>query len=137
VNPGPRGPNPLRCLVFRVDHAHSFLGTAGSNLMSRFCIRHSHRGSSRAYRMVLARHSLDRPAEQQVVDEHGDCAQCWEDTAVALADAAHGLLIRLGPLPEMDRHGIANGPTIDWLLGWIDDLLECEAADRRDLERGA
>lgn len=104
--------------------------------MSRFCVRHSHRGSSRAYRLLLARHSIDRDAHQQVVEEHGECADCLRDTVEALSDAAHGLLIRLGPLPGMDAHGNADGPTIHYLLGLIDDFLACEAADRREPERG-
>jgi hypothetical protein len=104
--------------------------------MDRFCIRHSHRGSSRAWRLVLARHCLDRDARQQVVDEIGDCAQCWADTALALTDAASGLLLRAAGIPDMDGHGNVTGPGVDWLLGLIDDFLVCEQADRRDLERG-
>jgi hypothetical protein len=38
-----------------------------------------------------------------VVDEHGDCADCWRDTALAAVDAAAGLLIgSAGTLPELD-----------------------------------
>jgi hypothetical protein len=70
-----------------------------------------------------------------VVDEHGDCAQCWQDTALAAADAAHGLLIRLGPLPVMDSAANVSGPVIDGLFERIDTAQECEQADRRDLEK--
>jgi hypothetical protein len=104
--------------------------------MQRFCTTHSHRGSSRAYRLVLARHALDRDAHRQVVEEHGNCAQCLRDTVEALSDAAHALLIRSWPIPEMDNAGIVTGQSIEWLLGLIDDHLACEAADRRDLEGG-
>jgi len=45
-------------------------------------------GTSRAWRMILAHHSLDRHAQQQVTDEHDGCADCWQDTAVAAVDAA-------------------------------------------------
>ena len=54
----------------------------------------------------------------------------------ALSDAAHGLMIRSWGVPAMDDHGTVTGPGVDWLLGLVDDLLACEAADRRDLERG-
>jgi hypothetical protein len=84
--------------------------------------------------MILARHSLDRPAHQQVADEQGDCAQCWHDTALAAVDAAATLLPRCWPLPEMDSSGLVTGPVIDWLLRRIDSVLECEQADRRDLD---
>jgi hypothetical protein len=101
--------------------------------MNRFCVRHSHRGSSRAYRLILARHSLDRDAHRQVVDEHGDCADCLIDTVEALSDAAHSLLIRLGPLPEMDSAGNVSGPVIDELYERIESCLQAEELDRRDL----
>jgi hypothetical protein len=52
---------------------------------------------------------------------------------LAAADAANGLLIRSAGVPHMDAHRNVSGPTIDWLLRWIDSLLECEEADRRDL----
>lgn len=100
--------------------------------MQRFCRTHSHRGSSRAWRLVLACHSLDRDAHQRVLEEHKDCVDCWADTVEALADACHGLLLR-GPLPEMDSHGVVTGPSIDMLLERIDSALECERLDRRDL----
>jgi hypothetical protein len=103
--------------------------------MNRYCIRHSHRGSSRAYRLILARHSLDRDAEQLVVDEHRDCPACLTDTVQALADACHGLLIRAGPLPSMDSAGVAFGPAIDELLERVDAALEAEELDRRELEK--
>jgi hypothetical protein len=71
-----------------------------------------------------------------VVDEHGDCAMCWRDTALAAVDAAANLLVRsAGTVPEMDGHGNVSGPSVDWLLGRVDSLLECEQAERRDLER--
>jgi hypothetical protein len=101
-----------------------------------FCTAHSHRGSSRAYRGILACHTLDRDAQQQVDDEHGDCADCWRDTALAAVDAAASMLIRCWPIPEMQPNGLVTGQSIDWLLGIIDDLLDCESRDRRDLERG-
>jgi hypothetical protein len=99
--------------------------------MNRFCRTHSDRGSSRAYRMILARHSYDDAAQQQVVDEHGDCADCWHDTALAAVDAAHSLLLRYAPLPGMDDSGVVTGSSVDLLLGRIDALLECERLDRR------
>ena len=102
--------------------------------MQRFCTAHTHRGSSRAWRLILARHSLDRDARRHVIEEHGDCAQCWQDTALALADTAHGLLIRLGPLPVMDSAGNVSGSVIDGLFERIDTALQCEQLDRRDLE---
>jgi hypothetical protein len=104
--------------------------------MDRFCTRHTHRGSSRAYRLVLARHSLDADAHQSVIDEHGDCPECWRATAVAAVDAVAGLLIKNWPLPEMQPSGVVTGPTVDWLLRTIDVCLEAEQLDRRDLERG-
>lgn len=99
--------------------------------MNRFCIRHSHRGSSRAWRMLLATHSLDRELHRHVVDEHGDCAQCWKDTALAAVDAAATMIG--GPLPVMDANGLVTGETVSWLLTVIDGFLEAEQADRRDL----
>ena len=99
-----------------------------------FCTAHSHRGSSRAYRLLLARHSLDNDAHQHVIDEHGGCAQCWQDTALAAVDVAHGLLIRSAGVPQMDAAGNVSGRSIDWLLDIIDSSLECEAAGRRDLD---
>jgi hypothetical protein len=104
--------------------------------MQRFCRTHSHRGSSRAHRLLLARHSLDTDAQRQVVDEHGDCGQCWQDTALALVDAANSLLLRYAGIPDMDGNGNVTGWSVDWLLELIDDHLVCEAADRRDLEQG-
>jgi len=104
--------------------------------MNRYCTAHSHRGSSRAYRMILARHSLDRDAEQQVVDEHADCVKCLQSTALALSDAANSLLLRYAGIPNMDGHGNCTGPGVDWVLGLIDDLLACEELDRRELGRG-
>jgi hypothetical protein len=101
-------------------------------MMSRYCLRHSYRGSSRAWRIVLARHSIDRQAQQLIIDEHKDCPHCLTDTVEALADAAHSLLIRSGPIPEMDNAGNATGPTVDWILQRVDDHLACEQADRRD-----
>jgi hypothetical protein len=101
--------------------------------MNRFCIRHSHRGSSRAHRMILARVVLDRELLQQIVDEHDGCAMCWHDTALAAVDAAQSMLIGSGPLPEMDGNGLVGGPSVDWLLRRIQSLLDCEELDRRDL----
>jgi hypothetical protein len=86
--------------------------------------------------MILARHSLDRDAQQQVIDEHDGCAECWHDTALAAVDAAANVLLGSYPVPDMDVHGNVTGPSVDLLLGRIDALLECEALDRRDLERG-
>jgi hypothetical protein len=95
-----------------------------------FCTAHSHRGSSRAHRMILARHVLDDDLHQNIVDEHGDCARCWADTASALADAAGGLLLRCAGIPGMDAAGNVSGTSVDWLLGRIDTALQCEQADR-------
>jgi hypothetical protein len=84
---------------------------------------------------VLARHSLDDDARRHVVDEHGDCAKCWQDTALAAVDAANSLLVRsAGTVPHMDAAGTVSGPTVDWLLRRIETALECEHLDRRDLE---
>jgi hypothetical protein len=99
--------------------------------MNRYCFTHSHRGSSRAYRLILARHSLDRDLHEHIDHEHGDCGPCWRDTALALADAANSLLLRNAGIPEMHGNGVVTSPGITWLLGWIDDLLECEQRDRR------
>lgn len=99
-------------------------------MMSRYCLRHGNRASSRAYRIIAARHSIDRQAQQRVIDEHEDCPHCLAATVEALADAAHSLLIRSGSLPEMDSAGNCSGPTIDWLYQRVDDHLACEAADR-------
>ena len=100
----------------------------------RYCIRHTHRGTSRAWRMILAHHSLDRHAQQQVTDEHDGCADCWQDTAVAAVDAAGSLLISSGPLPEMDTSGVVTGPTVNWLLRVIDGCLRAEELDRREVD---
>ncbi len=101
--------------------------------MSRdFCRTHSHRGSSRAWRLVLACHSLDRDAQQRVLDEHQDCVGCLVDTVEALADACHAMLLR-GPLPEMDSAGVVTGPSIDMLLERIECSLEVEELDRGEL----
>ena len=53
---------------------------------------------------------------------------------MALVDAAQALLIRCGPLPHMDAHGVVTGPVIDQLYERIDAALECEQLDRRDFE---
>ena len=90
-------------------------------------------GTSRAWRMILAHHSLDRHAQQQVTDEHDGCADCWQDTAVAAVDAAGSLLISSGPLPEMDTSGVVTGPTVNWLLRVIDGCLRAEELDRREV----
>jgi hypothetical protein len=105
--------------------------------MNRFCFTHSHRGSSRAYRMILAKHALDRDLHEHIDHEHGDCGPCWRDTALALADAANGLLLRNAGIPEMDGNGVVTGAGITWLLEYIDDLLTVEALDRGERERGA
>src|SRR5258708_34436455 len=77
--------------------------------MQRFCVRHTYRGSSRAHRLILARHSLDRDAHQLVVDEYDGCPQCWRDTCLAAVDAANSLLASSsGSLPELDGHGTAT-----------------------------
>jgi hypothetical protein len=102
-------------------------------MMNRYCIRHSHRGSSRAYRLIAARHALDDAHQHIIEKEHAECAQCWRDTALALSDAAHAMLIRLGPLPEMDSAGNVFGPVMDELYERIESALECEELDRRDL----
>jgi hypothetical protein len=81
----------------------------------------------------LARHSHDHDAYQRVLDERGDCPQCWADTAKAAADAAELLLIRCGPLPHMDVYGNVSGATVDWLLRVIGSCLRAEEFDRRGL----
>jgi hypothetical protein len=100
--------------------------------MNRFCVRHSHRGSSRAHRMLLARHSYDADSYRRVLDEHGDCPDCLRDTVKAAIDVAHSLLIRSWPIPEMDANDVVTGASIDWLLERLDMALQCEQADRRD-----
>jgi hypothetical protein len=80
--------------------------------------------------MILAHHSLDRHAQQQVTDEHDVCADCWQDT-VAAVDAPGSLLISSGPLPGMDTSGVVTGPTVNWLLRVIDGCLRAEELDRR------
>jgi hypothetical protein len=100
--------------------------------MNRFCETHSHRGSSRAYRAILARTCYDAEAGQQVADEAGDCADCWRDVALSAIDAAHSLLLRYAPLPEMASNGVITGSSVDTLLARIDAALDCEALDRRD-----
>jgi hypothetical protein len=102
-------------------------------MSSRFCRTHSHRGSSRAHRLILAKVILDRELLQQIIDEHDGCAMCFHDTALAAVDAAASLVTSNGPLPVMDSHGNVSGPITDWLLRRIDDLLECEQLDRRDV----
>jgi hypothetical protein len=104
--------------------------------MDRFCHTHSSRGSSRAWRLVLARHSYDGAAQQQVADEIGNCETCWHDTALAAVDIAHNLLLGTYPVPEMQPNGVVTGPSVDLCLARIDGLLEAEELDRRDLERG-
>ena len=91
-------------------------------------------GASRAWRMILAHHRLDRHAQQQVTDQHDGCADCWPDTAVAAVDAAGSLLISSGPLPEMDTSGVVTGPTVNWLLRVIDGCLRAEELDRREVD---
>src|SRR6476646_12098989 len=81
--------------------------------------------------MILAHHSLDRHAQQQVTDQDDGCADCWPDTAVAAVDAAGSLLISSGPLPEMDTSGVVAGPTVNWLLRVIDGCLRAEKLDAR------
>lgn len=103
-------------------------------MMNRYCTAHTHRGSSRAHRLLLARHSHDADSYRRVLAEHGDCPHCLRDTAKAAIDVAASLLIRSWPLPEMDAHDVVTGQSIDWLLERIDSLLECEQADRRELE---
>jgi hypothetical protein len=44
--------------------------------------------------MILAHHSLDRHAQQQVTDQHDGCADCWQDTAEAAVDTADENQIR-------------------------------------------
>jgi hypothetical protein len=88
---------------------------------------------SRAWRMILAHHSLDRHAQQQVTDEHDGCADCWQDTAVAAVDAAGSLLIS-SALPDMDTSGVVTGPTVNWLLRVIDGCLRAEERDRREVD---
>ena len=101
-----------------------------------FCRAHTHRGSSRAWRLIAARHCLDGDLHRHIVAEHQDCVDCLADTVEALSDAYHGLLIRCGPLPSMDDHGVVTGPVVDMLLERIDDALEAEGLDRRELGRG-
>jgi hypothetical protein len=99
--------------------------------MNRFCTAHSRRGTSRGLRLLLARHTLDSDARQHVIAEHGDCVDCWRDTALAAIDAAHGLLIGCGPLPELDAAGNVSGLSVDRLLRRIDAALRAEELDRR------
>ena len=120
---------PLR----RVDSITAAAAPTKNTAMQRFCRTHTARGSSRAWRLLAARHSLDRHAEQLVVDEIGDCAQCWQDTALAAIDAADSLLIRCGPLPEMDSAGNTSGPVMDELFERIGASLSAEELDRREL----
>jgi hypothetical protein len=94
--------------------------------MNRTAHRHGH-GGSRALRLLLARHTLNRADLQQAVAEHGDCADCWRETALAAVDDAKSLLLSLGPLPEMDSSGLATGPTADWLLRRLAVTLDAEA----------
>jgi hypothetical protein len=100
------------------------------------CTRHSSRGNSRAYRLVLARHTFDRATGQRVVDEIGDCETCWHDVALAAVDVAANMLIGRYGVPDMDAHGNVTGPSVDMLLESIETLLRCEELDRRDLGRG-
>lgn len=97
----------------------------------RYCVHHDHRASSRAWRLILARHSYDGDAQSQVIAEVADCVGCWKAVALAAVDACHSLLIRGFPVPEMDNAGNCTGQSIDWVLARIDDHLGCEAADRR------
>jgi hypothetical protein len=100
------------------------------------CHTHSSRGSSRAWRLIHASHALDRDTHQRIVDEIGDCESCWRDTALAGTEAASSMMVRCWGVPGMDGHGNVDGPGVDWLLDIIASSLECEEADRRDLERG-
>src|SRR5208283_2999496 len=100
-------------------------------MQRHFCRTHSHRGSSRAWRLVTARHCLDRELHQHIIDEHRGCAACLTDTVEALSDACHGLLLRAG-LPEMDSAGVVSGPVIDQLFERIGSSLEAEELDRRE-----
>jgi hypothetical protein len=102
--------------------------------MNRFCLRHTHRGSSRAWRLILARHSYDRELQQRVIDEHGECEACWHDTALAAVDAAANMLLMSHPVPGMDANGNVTGPSVGLCLARIYGHLEAEEADRRDLQ---
>ncbi len=120
----------------------------------RYCERHTHRGSSRAWRMILAAHCYDRDAQQHVIDEIGDCADCWRDAALGAVSAADILLITAEPTPEPDLpprpqvftavktsgllhpSGLVEGPSVNWLIGVIDSCLYAEELDRQDLQRG-
>jgi hypothetical protein len=97
---------------------------------SRHCTAHTHRGTSRAHRLLLACHALDDDARHLVIAEHGECVDCWRDTCLALADAAHSLLIGSAGVPELDPAGNVGGPSVDRLLRRIDAALVCEQADR-------
>jgi hypothetical protein len=98
----------------------------------RFCT-HSHRGSSRAWRLVLARHVLNGELHQQIIDEHGDCADCLRDTLEAAVNAAATMLLRCWPVPGMDAGGLVSGDSVTWLLDIIDSSLRAEQLDRRDI----
>jgi hypothetical protein len=102
-------------------------------MSNRYCTRHSHRGSSRAWRLLLSTHSYERDAQQQVIAEHGDCAQCWRDTALSAIDNAHSLLLHFAPIPDIDDDGLVVGETVNLLLARISGSLAAEQLDRRDL----
>ncbi len=75
----------------------------------RYCARRTHCGRSRAWRMILARHTDDDDAHQHVVDEIGDCWRCCRDVAVGAVSAADVLLIGRNRIP---RNGCAGSSTL-------------------------
>ena len=75
--------------------------------------------------MILAHHSLDRHAQQQVTDQHDGCADCWPDIAVAAVDAAGSLLISSGPLM---RFGYTRVSTVAQTLHPQHDLKAAGAS---------
>lgn len=94
---------------------------------------HRHQPGRHTWRIVLAKLTFDRQAEQLINNEIGSCADCWRDIADELAGTVWADTISRHGVPELFPSGRVEGAAIDYATHRVACSLRAAELDARHL----
>ena len=85
-------------------------------------------------RLVLARLTFDRQAEQLIADDIDGCPHCWREIADELVGVVAVDVIAAAGVPGLRPGGLVDGAAVDWAAQRIAWALRAASLDARYLD---